>query len=152
MGKHYKTIRHCWFLHTLYKRIGYVIIIPKPHFSSRECINSHCRRFDVLLFAVLAQYVAAMIAVDRSCSCRSGWSLAIDRPWLALRPFHSTDTCSRVGLRDSFWVFFAYKKFSAEPRRVLARGCTVSRYEQFDTSPETIEQELRPAICEQRQT
>ena len=36
-GKRYKTIRHCWFLHTLYKRIGYVrlgyVIIPKPHFQ-----------------------------------------------------------------------------------------------------------------------
>ena len=31
-GKRYKTIRHCWFLHTLYKRIGYVII-HKPHFQ-----------------------------------------------------------------------------------------------------------------------
>ena len=31
-------------------------------------------------------------------------------------------------------------------------GCTVSRYEQFETSPETIEQELRPAVCERRQT
>ena len=31
-GKRYKTIRHCWFLHTPYKRIGYVII-PKPHFQ-----------------------------------------------------------------------------------------------------------------------
>ena len=31
-GKRYKTIRHCLFLHTPYKRIGYVII-PKPHFQ-----------------------------------------------------------------------------------------------------------------------
>ena len=31
-GKRYQTIRHCWFLHTPYKRIGYVII-PKPHFQ-----------------------------------------------------------------------------------------------------------------------
>ena len=30
-------------------------------------------------------------------------------------------------------------------------GCTVSRCEQFETSPETIEQELRPAFCEHRQ-
>ena len=27
-----------------------------------------------------------------------------------------------------------------------------SRNEQFETSPETIEQELRPVVCEQRQT
>ena len=30
-------------------------------------------------------------------------------------------------------------------------GCIVSRYEQFETSPETIEQEFRPADCEYRQ-
>ena len=31
-------------------------------------------------------------------------------------------------------------------------GCTVRRYEQLETSPETIEQELRPAVSEHRQT
>ena len=35
------------FLHALYKRKGYVII-PKPHFSSREGIISRCRYFDLL--------------------------------------------------------------------------------------------------------
>ena len=34
----------------------------------------------------------------------------------------------------------------------LVTGCTVRRYEQLETSPETIEQELRPAVCEHRQT
>ena len=31
-------------------------------------------------------------------------------------------------------------------------GCTARRYEQLETYPETIEQELRPAVCEHRQT
>ena len=31
-------------------------------------------------------------------------------------------------------------------------GCTVIRCEQLETYPETIEQELRPAVCERRQT
>ena len=31
-------------------------------------------------------------------------------------------------------------------------GYTVRRYDQLETSPETIEQELRPAVCERRQT
>ena len=59
-GKHSLSI----FTHThaLYKRIGYVII-PKPHFSSREGIDSRCRRFELLLFTDLAQPVAAMTAV-----------------------------------------------------------------------------------------
>ena len=30
--------------------------------------------------------------------------------------------------------------------------CTFKRYEQLETSPETIEQELRHAVCEHRQT
>ena len=40
----------------------------------------------------------------------------------------------------------------AELTRELVRGCTVRRYKQLETSPETIEQELRPAVCEHRQT
>ena len=36
-------------------------------------------------------------------------------------------------------------------RRELVTGCTVRRYEQLEVSPETIEQELRPAVCERRQ-
>ena len=34
-----------------------------------------------------------------------------------------------------------------ERRRELVAGCTVRRYEQLDTSSETIEQELRPAVA-----
>ena len=37
-------------------------------------------------------------------------------------------------------------------RREFVTGCTVRRYEQLETYPETIEQELRPAVCEHRQT
>ena len=50
------------------------------------------------------------------------------------------------GLSDSFWVFFEYKKCYPELRRELVTGCTVSRYEQIETSPETIEQELLRAV------
>ena len=32
------------------------------------------------------------------------------------------------------------------------KGRNDSRYEQFEISPETVEQELRPAVCEHRQT
>ena len=35
-------------------------------------------------------------------------------------------------------------------RRELVTGCAFSRYEQFEKSPETSEQELQPAVCEQR--
>ena len=37
-------------------------------------------------------------------------------------------------------------------RRDLVTGCTVRRYDQLETSPETIEQGLRPVVCERRQT
>ena len=49
--------------------------ITKPNFSSREGINSRCRRFDLLFFSVLIRY-------DRNCGssgCRSSdGSLAIN--------------------------------------------------------------------------
>ena len=51
-----------------------------------------------------------------------------------------------------FECFSHIKKFKAELRRELVTGCALSIYEQFETSPETIEQELRPAVCEHRQT
>ena len=58
------------------------ILIPKPHFSSREGIISRCR-FDLLHFPVLAQsdaarpslYIIAVVAAH----VRS-MSIAIDRP------------------------------------------------------------------------
>ena len=31
-------------------------------------------------------------------------------------------------------------------------GCTSGGYDQLETSPETIEQEMRPTVCERRQT
>ena len=37
-------------------------------------------------------------------------------------------------------------------RRELVTGYTSGGYDQFDTSPEAIEQVLRPASCERRQT
>ena len=50
------------FLHEHYNQthLGHVII-PKPHCSSRECINSNCRRFDLLIFAVFGQSVRISI-------------------------------------------------------------------------------------------
>ena len=36
-------------------------------------------------------------------------------------------------------------------RRELVTGYAFRRYGQFEISPEAIEQELRPAICERRQ-
>ena len=55
---------------------------------------------------------------------------------------HSTDTCCGLGFGDSFGCFSRITNCYAELRREL-----VSQYEQFETSPETIEQELRPAVC-----
>ena len=52
---------------------------------------------------------------------------------------------------DWFAVFSRIKKFLAELRCELVTGCTSGGYDQFETSPEAIEQELRPAVCERRQ-
>ena len=90
--------------YTHYKFIGHVII-SKPHCSSREGINSHCRRFNWLLFAVLVESVAAMYY--RSCC---GFDVAGHSAVTVLLPVplvHSTATCARVGLLDSLWMFFA---------------------------------------------
>ena len=37
-------------------------------------------------------------------------------------------------------------------RRELETGCTSGEYDQFETPPEAIEQELRHVVCERRQT
>ena len=102
MGKHFKTIRHCWCLHTLQTHLGH-IIIPKPHCSSRESVNSPCRRFDLFSFRCVGPTCRCYDHINRSCSCRSGWSLVIDRPCSALRPFSfnrhlSEDRSSRLFL------------------------------------------------------
>ena len=59
--------------------------------------------------AVVAAHVVAVPAVR--------WR-SIDRD-MHYRPFstgrslvHSTDTCAGLGFRDSFWVFFTYKKIA----------------------------------------
>ena len=49
-------------------------------------------------------------------------------------------------------VFRVLKKCQAKLRRKLVTGCTFRRYEQLETSPEMIEQELSPAVCENQQT
>ena len=44
-------------------------------------------------------------------------------------------------------VFRVYIKCLDELSRQLVTGYTVRRYEQLETFPEAIEQELRPAVC-----
>ena len=94
--------------YTHYKRIG-PVIIPKPHYSSREGINSHCRCFGWLIFAVFAQSVAAKYYRSGCC----GSDVAGHSTVTALLPVplvHSTVICPRVVIRDSLNMFFADKK------------------------------------------
>ena len=80
--------------------------------------NPRCRRIDLLIFFVLTQSVAAMIAelCRGSCCCRSGCSLAIYRPWQALpSPFWQVarwfiQQTTGLGFPDSFWCFSRIKK------------------------------------------
>ena len=49
------------------------------------------------------------------------------------------------------WVFSRIKKLG-RTETLLVTGYTSGGYDQLETSPEAIEQELRPAVCERRQT
>ena len=51
-------------------------------------------------------------------------------------------------MHDSLVFFPRIKQIDAELRRELVTGCTVRGYDQLETSTETIEQELRPALLE----
>ncbi len=112
-------------------------------------MNSRCRRFDLLLFTVLAQSEAAIIAVvaaRRSCTIRCRWP-SIDRDRRTMAGHSDKHWRGRLGIRDSFGCFSRIIKFLGELRCELVTECAFSRYEQFETSPETIEQELRPGVC-----
>ena len=63
----------------------------------------------------------------------------------------SGDRLRRAG-RAWFAVFSRIKKFYAELRRELVTKSTSGGCDQFETSPEAIDQELRTAFCERRQT
>ena len=116
---------------THYTNASSYVIIPKPHFSSREGIHSRCRRFG----SIIHRY-------DRCCRSRWRWR-SIDR---------STVTGAYSTVRHSvfavdFGCFSRIKNCRAELRREIVRESAFSRYEQCDTSPETIEQDLRTAVC-----
>ena len=56
---------------------------------------------------MLAQSVAAD-HITRSCYCRTR---SMDHQRVRRHaPFHSLETCARMALRDSLWMFFAYTK------------------------------------------
>ena len=115
MGKHYETIIYCFFLHTLYRRIGYVII-PQPRFSSREDKLSFSL-FRHVVFNVLAQSVPAMTTFNSplSFSVRqvAGDGSIVTNGRSQLHSYiHADDSVCTI-----VWFFFAYKKIDAELRR-----------------------------------
>ena len=50
----------------------------------------------------------------------------------------------RCGIRDSFGCFSHIQTILRRIETELMTGCAVSRYKQYETSRETIEQEMRP--------
>ena len=62
------------------------------------------------------------------------------------------DVLLAINLTLVFLVFRLNKFCKAELRCEYVRERNDSRYEQFEISPEMSEQELRPVVCEQRQT
>ena len=113
------------------------------------------RQSEISHFPVLAQnddarpYTIAVVAAhvgvagDRSTVTGEQWAslLHSNKHWRG-----------RLGIRDSFGCFSRITNCSAELRRELATWHAFSRYEQFETSPGTIELELRPRVCVKRQT
>ena len=79
--------------------------VVSPH--SFNC-SSYLR--SLLLFTVLGQYFAAMIAAHAVAGDRSTVTGVIAPISTGHSLVYSTNTCARVGIRDSFWVFFAYKQ------------------------------------------
>ena len=102
-------------------------IIPKTHVSSREGINSRCRCFYLLLFAVLAQPVAAMttvVAVQVVAVMTGRWrstvtaviaahvvAVVAGRWQTAVAVSFKLTLARRLGFREC-WMFFAYKTFA----------------------------------------
>ena len=136
-----------FFLHTIYRRIGYVIF-PQPRFSSREDKLSFSP-FRHVVFNVLAQSVPAMTTFNSPLlfsvrQVAGDRSIVTNVRSLLHSYIHADDSVCTIVLG----FFSRRKKIDAELRRELVTGCTVSGYDQLETSSETIEQELRPALCE----
>ena len=68
-------------------------MIPKPHCSSREGVNSHCRRFDWLIFAAFGQSVrlsiTAVVSLQRRVAGHSTVPVADRIVSGAAGPFNS---------------------------------------------------------------
>ena len=96
---------------------------------------------------MLAQSVGAMTI---KCSCvlaGHGRPITSDTPLFIQQPYARDSAFAIV-----YGCFSRKKKMLGRLRCELVRGSTSVGYDQFETSPEAIEQELRPAICERRPT
>ena len=115
---------------TSIKRMGYVII-PKI-FQAVKVKNIVVAVFTCCFFTIFAKSVATMIVVVvvQFVTVLTCCWLVINRD-RRYRPFsmcrslvHSTDTCAGLSIRDSFWVFFAYKKLLGRTEmRTRERKC-----------------------------
>ena len=102
--------------------------------------------FRLVVFAVLAQSVAALTALTARVFVGHGRSITRES---GVTPLFIQQTLERRSVFAIVYERFSrIKKCQAELRRELVTGCTVRRYEQLETFPEMIEQELRPAVCE----
>ena len=98
----YSFIQRSELLNHIFNPWRYKLSLSPFWLVAFRCFGSICRRY------------------DRGCHLTCGRWRSIDRPWPALPLVHSTDTCTRPGLCDSFWVFFEYKKL---PGRIQTRIC-----------------------------
>ena len=83
----------------------------------------------------------SIIALFRRVASDQPWPIACSFNWQLAR---------KLGFRDGFWVFFTYTKLLGRTEMRTRERKDRQRNEQFGISPETIEQELRLAVCEQQ--
>ena len=131
----------------LYKLDRLPVLGSSAHHIQTHSINSCCRRFDLLLFGSI-------------CS----------RPMIVVVTAHAGDRSTVTGVTPLFHealaCLFNRHKFARDSVFAIVFGCFLrikkmlvrtetgthdmmdcSRYEQFEISPETIEQELRSVDC-----
>ena len=119
-----------------------LVIIPKPKFSSLEGINSRRPRFDLLLFR-------RFYSICRRSDCCRFYRDQLLFIYMTTVVDVSMAINRTLGFCARFEGFTPIQICWAELRCKSVRERNVSRYEQFELSPEMIEQELQAVDCKQ---
>ena len=132
--------------------LKYRIIIYFKHIAHTHCSNHHTLQMQCYVIIPKPMTAVAPVQVVEISACR--WRSSIYSRCSLFRRFEMSLAINWTLIFFAGFCFFAYTK-AARPNweaNAWEQGMTVDRYEQFEISLETIEQELRSVICEQRQT